>query len=148
MNRCSCIGLHSLLFYLVAALGMGNNKQSTETTLGALKAEMAIPRAAASVREQSVPDAESFEMAGYGRLRSALDLKLEFRVEYVMTFINKASDRSRNDPPALDPGCTHCFIESVDEAPIPDGDYVLIFDNDGVHHVRKSFGQWVYLAVP
>lgn len=126
---------------------MGNNTQSTETTLGALKAEMAIPRAAASVRDQSVPDAEPFEMAGYGRLRSAPAFKLEFRVEYVMKFINKVSDRSRNDPPALDPGCSECFIESVDKAPIPDGDYVLTFDNDGVHHVRKSSGQWVYLAI-
>jgi hypothetical protein len=127
---------------------MGNNTQSTETTLGALKAKMAIPRASASVRDQSVPDAESFDMAGYGRLRSAPAFKLEFRVEYVMKFINKVSDRNRNDPPALDPGCTECFIESVDKAPIPDGDYVLTFDNDGVHHVRKSSGQWVYLAMP
>ena len=125
---------------------MGNNKQSTETTLAALKAEMAIPRAAASVRDQSAPDAESFEMAGYGRLRSAPAFKLEFRVEYVMKFMNKLSDRNGNDPPALDPGCHECFIESVDKEPIPDGDYALNLDNDGSHHVRKSSGQWVYLA--
>jgi hypothetical protein len=126
---------------------MDKNRQPIEITLGSLKAEMKKPRLAASVREQSLRD-ESFEMAGYGRLRSALDLKLEFRVEYVMKFINKASDRNRNDPPALDPGCNECFIESVDKVPIENGDYVLILDNDGVHHVRKSFGQWVYLAVP
>ena len=127
---------------------MGKNTQSTEATLDALTAEMAIPRAAASAREQSLPDADQlFEVAGYGRMRSALDLKREFRVEYVMKFINQIPDNG-NVSPALDPGCTECFIESVNKAPIPDGDYVLHFDNDGVHHVRKSSGKWVYLAVP
>jgi len=38
----------------------------------------------------------------------------------------------------LTQGCTECFIEPVDKEPIPDGDYVLHFDNDGVHRVRKS----------
>jgi hypothetical protein len=129
---------------------MGKNTQSTETTLGALKAEMAIPRAAASAREQSLlPDADQlFEIAGYGQMRSALDSKREFRVEYVMKFINQISDRNGNVSPALDPGCTECFIESVNKEPIPDGDYVLHFDNDGVHRVRKSSGKWVYLAIP
>ena len=52
-----------------------------------------------------------------------------------------------NVPPALDAGCTECFIESVNNASIRDDDHVLHFDNDGVHHVRKSFGQWVYLGI-
>jgi hypothetical protein len=66
---------------------------------------MAIPRAAASVREQSLPDADQLsEIAGYGRMRSALDLKHEFRVEYVMKFMHQIPDGNRNVPPALDPG--------------------------------------------
>ena len=36
---------------------------------------------------------------------------------------------------------------SFGKAPIPDGDYVLHFDNDGVHHVRKTSGQWGYFGL-
>jgi hypothetical protein len=128
---------------------MGNNTASTETTIGELKAEMARPRAAASAREHSLPEAEElFEIAGYGWMRSARHLKREFRVEYAMKFMVQVPDRNGHVRPSLDAGCTECFIESLNKAPIPDGDYVLHFDNDGIHHVRKSSGQWVYLAIP
>jgi hypothetical protein len=130
------------------ALGMDKNKEPIEITLGAVKAEMKKPRLAASVREQSVSDVDqSTEITGYGRLQSTLP-NAEFRVEYVMKFMNQVPPRNGNIPPVFDTGCTECFIESVDKVPIPDGDYVLFFDNDGVHHVRKTSGQWVYLAIP
>jgi len=52
---------------------MVKNKESPKAVLGEVKAEMAKPRAAASVREQSVPnDLQSFEITGYGRMRPAL----------------------------------------------------------------------------
>ena len=120
---------------------MVKNKELPKAILGEVEAEMEKPRLTASVRE-SVPDAnQSFETTGYGRMRPALDLNREFRVEYAMKFIKQVPIRNYNIPPQLDTGCTECVIESVNDESIPDGDYVLHFDNDGVHHVKKKFRQ-------
>jgi hypothetical protein len=81
--------IEAYYFDSVRALSMGNNKQSTETTVGALKAEMAIARAATSAATDQL-----FEIAGYGQMRSALNLKREFR--YVMKFMNQIPERNGN----------------------------------------------------
>ena len=119
------------------------------SALDALKAEMAEPRLAASVREQTASeDQQTIELAGFGEMRSAHRPLNQFRVEYAMKFMKQAPNGNGNIPPELASGCMECSIEPLNQPFIPDGDYLLHFDNDGVHHVRKSSGQWIYLAIP
>lgn len=120
-----------------------------DSALDALKAEMAEPRLAASVREQTASeDQQTIELAGFGKMRSAHRPQNQVRVEYVMKFMKQAPNRNGNISADLASGCTECSIETVNRDFVPDGDYLLHFDNDGVHHVRKNSGQWVYLAIP
>lgn len=81
-------------------------------------------------------------------MRSALRPQNKFRVEYLMKFMKQAPGRNLHTPAQLASGCTECSIEPVNNDFVPDGDYLLHFDNDGMHHVRKHSGQWVYLAIP
>ncbi len=113
-----------------------------ESALDALKAEMAEPRLAASVREQTASeDQQTIELAGFGEMHSAHRPQNQFRVEYAMKFMKQAPNRNGNIPPELASGCSECFVEPLNQPFIPDGDYLLHFDHDGVHHVRKNSGQ-------
>lgn len=128
---------------------MRKNTESAGSTLRALKIEMAEPRLPASVREQfEIEDQQTIELNGLGGMRSALSPQIQFRVEYAMKFMKETPRKGVHTPAELASGCTECSIESLNKGPIPDGDYLIHFDNDGVHHVRKSFNQWVYLAIP
>lgn len=117
-----------------------------EANLSAVKTEMSKARVVASAREHIVSaDHEVFQVVGYGYIESTPPTS-RFRVSCSLEFFSQVPRRKQRVSRPTDSQCVECGVESVDNVPIPDGDYLLALDDDGSHHLRKRSGQWLYIA--